>query len=75
MANTEKFNCLEYCNAPISEWGNGEDKIDVKCPCLKCGGDKSSTCETYKLAAKLSVELRYLQRMRCNKCKYYKGNR
>ena len=72
MAN--RFNCLEFCNAPINEYEEVPSGVkDVKCRCLTCFGTKHSVCDTYNLSAQLQIELKHLQKIRCGKCKYYNG--
>ena len=72
MANSS--DCLQYCSVPIDDYDGISSKInDVKCRCLNCMGARQSVCDVCNLSAKLQIELKFLQKIRCNKCKYYNG--
>ncbi|MBO7066008.1 MAG: hypothetical protein J6W40_00100 [Alphaproteobacteria bacterium] len=72
MANG--IDCLKYCSLTTEGYNEIVNRPDdVRCPCLGCAGAKSASCDTVNLSAKLLIELDFLQKMRCNKCKYYNG--
>ena len=63
------INCgLRYCDATISDYE--VIKTDIKCPCLDCLGAKRNTCDMYKKSAEWQIDL---QKMMCQKCRFYNG--
>ena len=72
MAN--EIECLRDCGATVGGYDeNMADTTGMTCECLKCLGKNRATCETCKLAAELQIDIHVLQKIKCNKCKYYTG--
>ena len=59
---------LKYCGATVADYDYAVDVL--KCPCLKCFGTKSETCNICKQLTKLHADA---QKMMCSRCQFYNG--
>ena len=59
---------LRYCAATVYDWNEVVNVI--KCPCMKCLGEKCEACDMFKQSEKLQMNLQYQM---CSKCKFFNG--
>lgn len=59
---------FRYCNATVADYNEALNIL--KCPCMKCFGEKCETCAILIRSANMQMDL---QHQMCSRCKFHNG--